>query len=43
MSTSSIVKLIGEINIAGTMSEEKLNLIAADVVERANQDRLSMT
>ena len=43
MSTSSIVKLIGEINIAGTMSEEKLNLIAADVVERANQDLLSMT
>lgn len=42
MSIKSIVSLIGKKNIAGDLSSEKLNLIARDVVERADQDLQSM-
>lgn len=42
MSISSIVKLIGEVNIAGDISKERLCLIADDVIQRAEQDKRSM-
>jgi len=42
MSITSIVKLIGKVNIAGDIDSNKLALIADDVIERANQDKRSM-
>lgn len=42
MSISSIVKLIGKVNIAGDVDPQKLSLIADEVIERANQDKASM-
>jgi len=43
MSLNSIVNRIGKANIASDISVDKLNLIADEVIERANQDSRSMS